>query len=247
MEDWKYRQILSAPLALSSERLDDFVEAFVLPPRASVLEIGCGEGGLMVTIARQFGATCTGLDDRPATIARAWRNAQAANVDDLVNPIIEDAFAFRAIPRSFDATLSLAGTWVLGGFRRTLIRLAEWTLPGGIIAIGETFAFEPPEAAYFRGRSVAPSAFRSHEGNIAIGIEEGLQFVNSWQATQEEWDAHHESQFGAARRWLAANPADGDALEVRSRIDSAERRYFEQDRFQQRWATYLFKKPTGDA
>ena len=245
MEDWKYRQILSAPLALSSERLDEIVEAFALPMGAKLVDLGCGEGHLMIALARRFGAACTGMDDRPATITTARRNALVAGVEHLVHVAQGDAFAFSAAPGSFDATLCLTGTWILGGYRRTLNRLAAWTMPGGLLAIGETFSFEPPEAAYFRGRSLAPSAFRSDEGNIAIGIEQGLEFVNSWTATQEEWDAHHESQFAAARRWLAANPAGDDASEVESRIDDAERHFYDHDRFEQRWAAYLFKKPPG--
>jgi cyclopropane fatty-acyl-phospholipid synthase-like methyltransferase len=243
VEDWKYRQILSATIPISSERLDDFVEAFALPPGATVIDIGCGDGTLMVALARRYGARCIGTDDRPTTLASARQRAAGSGVADLVTTVHQDGFAFSAIPGSFDAALCLGGTWILGGYRRTLARLAQWTRPGGLIGIGETFAFDPPEATYFRGRTLAVSAFRSHQGNIAIGLEEGLEPVNCWIATADEWNSHHESQFAAARRWLDANPDDEDRPEVKSRAEAAERGFHHHDRSEQRWAAYLSRKP----
>lgn len=48
----------------------------------SVLEVGCGRGGLLVALLRRGAARATGIDLSPEAVAAARRLADAADVDD---------------------------------------------------------------------------------------------------------------------------------------------------------------------
>lgn len=49
-----------------------------------VYDLGCGDGRIVITAAKQFGATGTGIDINPERIKEANQHARAANVTDKV-------------------------------------------------------------------------------------------------------------------------------------------------------------------
>ncbi|KAA5541300.1 SAM-dependent methyltransferase [Adhaeribacter rhizoryzae] len=49
-----------------------------------VYDLGCGDGRIVITAAKQYGATGTGIDINPERIKEANQNAQAAKVTDKV-------------------------------------------------------------------------------------------------------------------------------------------------------------------
>lgn len=56
-----------------------------------VYDLGCGDGRIVITAARMFGARGVGVDIDPALIARARINAQQAGVESLVTFRVQDA------------------------------------------------------------------------------------------------------------------------------------------------------------
>ena len=57
-----------------------------------VYDLGCGDGRIPVTAARDFGARAVGVDIDPQRIAEAKANVRAANVGDKVKIIEGDLF-----------------------------------------------------------------------------------------------------------------------------------------------------------
>src|ERR1700731_4303731 len=49
-----------------------------------VSDLGCGEGGIVITAAREYGARGVGIDINPERIAEAKDNAKKAGVENLV-------------------------------------------------------------------------------------------------------------------------------------------------------------------
>ncbi len=56
-----------------------------------VYDLGCGDGRIVITAARRFGARGVGIDFDPERIAEANANAKRAGVQDLVTFIEQDA------------------------------------------------------------------------------------------------------------------------------------------------------------
>jgi SAM-dependent methyltransferase len=108
-------------------------EASRLTP-GTALDVGCGEGGDVIWLARQ-GWRVTGADFSANGLARAARNAEAAGVADLTDEWQVDARTFAADGRSFD----LVTTHFLhppdAGMVEVTRRLAEAVAPGGHLLV----------------------------------------------------------------------------------------------------------------
>ncbi|MDA8252298.1 MAG: cyclopropane-fatty-acyl-phospholipid synthase [Rhodospirillales bacterium] len=73
-------------------------------PDLSVLDIGCGWGGLALTLARDYGARVTGITLSTEQLAEAQARAQAEGLSDRVSFELMD---YRAMHRSFDRIVSV--------------------------------------------------------------------------------------------------------------------------------------------
>jgi trans-aconitate methyltransferase len=74
----------------------DVVEAMLVmagvTARDTVYDLGCGDGRIVITAARRFGARGVGVDISPDRIAEARYNARAAKVEHLVTFRVENLF-----------------------------------------------------------------------------------------------------------------------------------------------------------
>src|SRR3712207_778178 len=57
-----------------------------------VYDLGCGDGRIVITAAKKYGATGTGVDINPVRIKEANENAKAANVTDKVKFVQGDLY-----------------------------------------------------------------------------------------------------------------------------------------------------------
>ena len=100
----------------------------------TALDVGCGEGGDVIWLARQ-GWRVTGADFSANGLARAARHAEEAGLADRTDWWQVDARTFAADGRSFD----LVTTHFLhppdGGMVQVTRRLAEAVAPGGHLLV----------------------------------------------------------------------------------------------------------------
>jgi cyclopropane-fatty-acyl-phospholipid synthase len=73
-------------------------------PDLTVLDIGCGWGGMAITLAREFGAKVTGITLSEEQLAEARSRAEAAGLSDRVTFELVD---YRAMDRPFDRIVSV--------------------------------------------------------------------------------------------------------------------------------------------
>ena len=137
-------------------------EASRLTP-GTALDVGCGEGGDVVWLARQ-GWQVTGADFSANGLARAARHAEQAGVGDRVDWWQVDARTFEPGGREFD----LVTTHYLhppdGGMATVTARLARAVAPGGrLLVVGhapsEIFArmSESHRRAMFLAEDLVPA------------------------------------------------------------------------------------------
>lgn len=65
-----------------------------------VYDLGCGDGRIVITAARKYGATGKGIDINPERIAEAKANAAQAKVGDKVKFVVADLFKTDFSPAS---------------------------------------------------------------------------------------------------------------------------------------------------
>lgn len=72
--------------------VDRMLELAKVGKRDIVYDLGCGDGRIVITAAKDRGARGTGIDIDPARIAEARQNATAAGVEDRVEFMVGDLF-----------------------------------------------------------------------------------------------------------------------------------------------------------
>jgi len=84
---------LDVPYVPTPQEVVDRMLALARVGKKEVLiDLGCGDGRIVVTAAKQFGAHGTGIDLDPVRIAEAEANARKAGVEDQVSFKVGDLF-----------------------------------------------------------------------------------------------------------------------------------------------------------
>jgi ubiquinone/menaquinone biosynthesis C-methylase UbiE len=80
-------------VATDLEVVHAMLEAAQVGPGDVVYDLGCGDGRIVVTAARRYGARGVGVDLDPERIREARENAARAGVGDRVTFLLRDLFA----------------------------------------------------------------------------------------------------------------------------------------------------------
>jgi SAM-dependent methyltransferase len=116
-----------------------------------VYDLGCGDGRIVITAAREFGASGVGIDIDPARIKEARANAAAAGVSDRVTFLEQDLFQ-TDISRATVLTL-----YLLPSLNRQLIPKIMKELKPGTRIVSHAFdmgAWAPERQIEVDGRHV---------------------------------------------------------------------------------------------
>lgn len=84
--------------------------------------------------------------------------------------------------------------------------------------------------------------FSTHQGNIAIGLEEGLLPLDVIASGEDDWDRYESLKWQAAERFAAEHPGDPDVPELLARVRAARDIYLRWGRETMGWALYLFRR-----
>ena len=84
---------LDVPYVPTPQQVVDRMLALAKVNKNDVLfDLGCGDGRIVITAAKQYGARCTGIDLDPERIAEARENARKAGVEKQVTFKVGDLF-----------------------------------------------------------------------------------------------------------------------------------------------------------
>ncbi|TQL04049.1 bifunctional 2-polyprenyl-6-hydroxyphenol methylase/3-demethylubiquinol 3-O-methyltransferase UbiG [Cellulomonas sp. SLBN-39] len=131
---WEIRYAGDAPVWSGEPNPQLVTVASGLGRPGTALDLGCGEGGDVVWLARQ-GWRVTGADFSANGLARAARHAADAGVADRVDWWQVDARTFAAGGRSFDLVTSHYLHPAAGGIVDVVRRLCEAVAPGGHLLV----------------------------------------------------------------------------------------------------------------
>lgn len=81
-------------LPTSQSGIDKALEFLEVGPSDTLVDLGCGDGRLIVTAAQRFGTRCVGVEYDPKFVTRAAERVEAAGVQHLVTVLHADALTF---------------------------------------------------------------------------------------------------------------------------------------------------------
>jgi hypothetical protein len=225
---------------ISDARLDSLVARLALPGQATVVELACGKGELLVRLlAARPSALATGVDRSPWFLAEARDRARELGVLDRLDLLEADATAFDWPDGTADLAISMGAAGILGDHPATLEALARMVRaparamsggvrPGGLVLFGDGvwLAEPPPEglASFGMDRHELPDGL---EGQRALGVRAGLESLWSGAVSVEEWDDYESAYGSAVEPWLAEHPDDPDGPGFLERLTLMRRSYTE--------------------
>lgn len=192
-----------------------------IEPGMRVLDIGCGWGGMALTLAADYGARVTGITLSQNQHATARRRAEQAGLSDAIDIRLQD---YRAITERFDRIVSVGMLEHVGPphYATYFGKLAELLDPDGLALIHTIGAFSPPHAqSRWITKYIFPGGYIPSLSELAAPI----QNAGLWGLDIEVLRLHYATTL---RHWLARFDA---------RLDEIRRMY--DDRFIRMWRYYL--------
>ena len=162
-------------------------DKLLIEPGMSVLDIGCGWGGMAITLARDYGANVTGVTLSENQLATAQARAEAAGVADRINFLLKD---YRHLDGPVDRIVSV-GMFEHVGVPNyaTYFNKVEELLAQDGIALIHTIARSAPPMSHspWIHKYIFPGGYVPSLSEIAPALENsGL-----WQQDIEIWRLHY--------------------------------------------------------
>jgi cyclopropane-fatty-acyl-phospholipid synthase len=140
-------------------------------PDLSVLDIGCGWGGLALTLARDYGARVTGITLSTEQLTAARARAEKAGLSHRVSFELLD---YRAIDRTFDRIVSVGMFEHVGVTHyRTFFRVLRRGLKPDGVALVHTIgnSFEPAASNPWLTKYIFPGGYSPSLSEVMPAIE----------------------------------------------------------------------------
>ncbi len=193
----------------------------LLKPGMTVLDIGCGWGGMALTLARDYGARVVGVTLSEEQHAIATRRAQEAGLADRVEFRLMD---YREVTETFDRIVSVGMIEHVGvpHYREYFRQVHDRLKPDGVALIHTIGRADGPgSTSPFIRKYIFPGGYVPAMSEAMAAIEQQNLFVDD----VEVWRLHYAKTL---RHWQERFDAN---------IDKAREIY--DDRFCRMWRFYL--------
>jgi SAM-dependent methyltransferase len=223
----------------SREKIVLLGERLGLGAGSRVLDIASGRGGPALLLAETFGCSVRGVEVSPEFHAVAVARADAAGLTERLSFELGDGAAATLEPETYDAALCLGASFVYGSLADTVEALAPAVRPGGHVVVGEPYWRRLPLPDDYEDRR---EQWTTLEGTVTIFETSGLRVVSVIASSEDDWDRYETLHWQAVEGWIAANPDDPDAFEIRTRHERHKRTYLRHGRELVGWAIFVGRK-----
>lgn len=173
------RLVYNAPL--SQQRATALLAALDVDAGASVLDLGCGRGELLLRAVATLDGRGTGVDSDPSALDAAREKAAARGLTDRVRFIEGDAGDWR---ERADVVLCVASSHAVGGTTALMAALRRLVRAGGRAVVGDGIFTTTPDAAARGQFGDLPDL----AGLAELAVTEGLRPLHVSASTPQEWD-----------------------------------------------------------
>ena len=211
---------------LSEARAARLVARLAQGRPATILDIGCGWGELMLRILEATpGATGVGVDTYEPDLIRGRDSARARGLDGRVTFARESGVGSTRGPADLvlcvGASHALSEATPPAHTTQGLAELRRLVAPGGRVLLGEGFWHRPPNAAELAAMWPGMTIDEQYDLPTLTDLAVAAGFRLAWieTATLEEWEDFESAYASDLEEWLAAHPDHPRATEIRDELD----------------------------
>jgi cyclopropane fatty-acyl-phospholipid synthase-like methyltransferase len=211
---------------LSEARAGRLVDRLTRARPATVLDIGCGWGELMLRILAVLpDATGLGLDTDEGDLARGRAAALSRGLSGRVTFVNESGVGTTRGPA--DLVLCIGSSHALTealppeSVRAALAILRRLVTPRGRVLLGESFWHRTPTEAELAAMwpGITAEGLPDLAGLVDLAVGEGFRPAWIETATLEEWEDFESGYQCDEEEWLAAHAGHPDAARIRAQVD----------------------------
>jgi SAM-dependent methyltransferase len=205
---------------LSTDRADRLAAELGSADPASVVDLGCGWGELLLRIVAACpGAQGTGVDTHGPDIERGRANAAARALSDRVT-FVEGAAADHAEPA--DLVVNVGAYQAFGDLSAALRALHRRVRPRGRLLFGAEFWERPPTPERLANMwpGITADDCTDLAGLADLAVAAGFRPLRIETATPGEWEEFESGLAAETEEWLLAHPDHPQSDELRAKLDS---------------------------
>ncbi|RBI85498.1 SAM-dependent methyltransferase [Rhodosalinus halophilus] len=212
-EDWQYSCAYFARPDMTLEEAQaakkaHIAEKLMIREGDRVLDIGCGWGGMAITLARDYGARVVGVTLSENQLARARERAEAAGLSKRVEFRLLD---YRKLDEPFDRIVSVGMLEHVGipQYQTYFDQVAKLLAPDGIALIHTIGRItEPTAQSPWFSKYIFPGGYVPSLSELAVPIEKSglhgtdieiLQGTYHYARTLEHWRRRFEANLDKVR------------------------------------------------
>jgi len=199
---------------IGETRLERILSRVALPAHGFVVDIGCGEGEVLLRLLSRFEeAHGEGIDVSMPAVAHAQSRAAEHLRTGRCRFHQGDAQQFTpARPAALVVCMGI--THIFGGLRETLRHVTPWLASDGELLVATKFWERTPDEAALRPLDARVEDYRDLAGTIAEIEAEG--FVPRYMSVSDasDWDEYESLWCAAIEGHVRATPGDPDASEL---------------------------------
>ncbi|MGA7923950.1 MAG: class I SAM-dependent methyltransferase, partial [Thermoplasmata archaeon] len=226
---------------LSAETLDRIISLSNPPSGSRVLDVGCGKGEFLLRLTQHRSVLGEGLDLSEQMAETAQTRAMKHSLHGTLTFRCVDAKSMEPPKKTYFLAVCLGATQAFGNLRETLVTLRRWVQPDGWIVIGEGYWKQPPSAEYLKVLGATADELLDDAGNVQVGRELGLNVVEHWSSTDQEWDDFENAYLQGIESYARENPADPDVPEMLGRIHEWRQAYLRWGKETLGFGVYAFR------
>ena len=176
---------------LDPTQVDHLVSLLPLQEAATVIDIGCGQGELLLQVLETYGCHGMGLDPDAYAIGSLQAAAQGRGLAQKLDLHEKKASDLVWPEDGIDALLCVGSVHAFGDLEGTLAMAKQQLRPGGVLLVGDIIWRQPPTGAYldFLGKEGWPPFDRNLGAFANVGEEAGLRLLYATEAPTTAWDA----------------------------------------------------------
>lgn len=203
-----------------------------------LIDFGCGYGRALAWWAKDFGISGIGVEIHSFLCQRAIERMIADGITEKVEIVCANPLDYNFVPYTFNIATCMNASFVWGGYRRAIQRMAKALIDGGKIVVGEPYYTQekvPQNLVKFEGD------LHTEYQIVQISREEGFNVEFVVRASRDDWDRYASSNWYGLLRWIDENPKHPERQYVIDYLHKKQNTYFGYQREYEGWAIYILK------